>query len=167
MPSGIYSRKNSIICICEICGGKKKTSLAKFKRFCSNKCKGVFRSKRNLETGNKPPSRTGIKDTLEQRLFKSERITGSKNWNWKGGIGRWRPKSLEYKLWREAVFKRDNWKCIWCGKKGNIEADHIKPFAYFPELRYAIDNGRTLCVPCHKTTDTYGGKITKLYKNKL
>ena len=76
-------------------------------------------------------------------------------------------KSLEYRLWREAVFTRDNWTCVWCGtrsSKGNkvvLNADHIKPFAYYPELRFAIDNGRTLCVPCHKKTDTYGENAKK------
>jgi hypothetical protein len=70
--------------------------------------------------------------------------------------------SLEYRLWRDAVFARDKYRCIWCGdaRGGNLEADHIKPFAYFPELRFAIDNGRTLCHGCHKTTDTYGRKAT-------
>lgn len=72
--------------------------------------------------------------------------------------------SLEYKLWRTAVFQRDNYRCIWCGtSKPPFNADHIKPFAYFPELRFAIDNGRTLCVPCHKTTETYGTKSYKIY----
>ena len=66
--------------------------------------------------------------------------------------------SLEYKLWRTAVFERDNYTCVWCGdnKGGNLEADHIKPFVDYPELRFAIDNGRTLCHNCHKTTETYG-----------
>ena len=70
--------------------------------------------------------------------------------------------SAEYRLWREAVFKRDDYKCIWCGAGGELNADHIRPFAYFPELRFAIDNGRTLCVPCHKLTDTFGYKA-KIY----
>lgn len=66
-------------------------------------------------------------------------------------------KSLDYRLWRESVFKRDSWTCVLCSKKGvKIHADHIKPFAYFPELRFELTNGRTLCVPCHMKTDTWG-----------
>jgi hypothetical protein len=48
---------------------------------------------------------------------------------------------------------------VWCGKtKEKLEADHIKPFALFPELRFDISNGRTLCLPCHKLTDNYAGR---------
>lgn len=90
---------------------------------------------------------------------------GKNNNMWKGGITPINMairSSPEYKLWRTAVFERDNYTCIWCGYKGSLlQADHIKPFAYYPELRFAIDNGRTLCVACHKTTDTYMGKAKK------
>lgn len=80
---------------------------------------------------------------------------------WKGGISSTNMilrKSLEYKLWREAVFKRDNFACVLCGNKksGNLEADHIKPFSVHHELRFSVENGRTLCKQCHRKTDTYG-----------
>lgn len=91
--------------------------------------------------------------------------SGEKNWNWKGGITPIHIKirsTYEYKLWKMSVLKRDNYTCIWCGSKKQIEADHIKPSILFPELRFAIDNGRTLCKPCHMTTNTYGGRCNKL-----
>lgn len=72
---------------------------------------------------------------------------------WKGGIAvinEGMRKTLEYKLWRKAVIERDNYTCIWCGSKKEIHADHIKPFALYPELRFAIDNGRVLCKDCHR-----------------
>lgn len=78
---------------------------------------------------------------------------------WQGGktpAGTKIRNSKEYVIWRKSVFERDDWTCIWCGiKGGKLNADHIKPFALFPELRLAIDNGRTLCETCHKTTDSY------------
>lgn len=100
-----------------------------------------------------------------KRIFR-----GKDHYNWKGGIT---PKnaqirnSAEYKLWRKAVFERDNYTCIWCGARNGkgknivLNADHIKPFAHYPELRFAIDNGRTLCRPCHLTTDSYGARSFK------
>lgn len=78
---------------------------------------------------------------------------GDKHWNWKGGINTLNDslrKSLEYKLWREAVFERDNFTCVWCGQEGgSLEADHIQRWSDTPDLRFAIDNGRTLCQICH------------------
>lgn len=66
-------------------------------------------------------------------------------------------KSARYKYWREAVFERDNYTCQDCQQwGGRLHADHIKPFAWFPELRFDLSNGRTLCIECHKKTPTYG-----------
>jgi 5-methylcytosine-specific restriction endonuclease McrA len=64
-----------------------------------------------------------------------------------------------YRKWREKVFKRDNYTCVFCKERGGrLHADHIKPFAWFPELRLVLSNGRTLCVKCHYKTPTYGGR---------
>lgn len=105
-------------------------------------------------------SLTGRKLSSEHR----QKLSGSNSHNWKGGITDKNKKireSLESRQWREKIFRRDNFSCVKCGAKGNLNADHIKPFALFPELRFDLSNGRTLCVPCHRKTDTYGGKSKK------
>ena len=89
--------------------------------------------------------------------------SGEKNCNWKGGITPIAYKirnSIEYKLWREAVFERDDWTCKKTKIKGGVlRAHHIKNFAKFPELRFVIDNGITLSDKSHR-------KFHKIYGKK-
>ncbi len=82
-------------------------------------------------------------------------LKGKKAWN--KGIGTKTPQnkkirmSIEFRLWREAVFARDNWTCQKTGIRGDkLHPHHIQNFAQFPELRFAIDNGITLSEEAHK-----------------
>ena len=75
---------------------------------------------------------------------------------WKGGITsenrRFRSK-IEWKKWREAVFARDNFICKECGMKNCfLEPHHIIPIRSDKNNVYNINNGITLCRPCHKKT---------------
>jgi len=100
-------------------------------------------------------------------LWFSRNLRGEKHPNWRGKTSQNKRdrESKDYVLWRTAVFTRDDYTCQSCGDRGEkLNADHIKPFAYYPDLRFAIDNGRTLCVDCHKQTDTYGWKA-RSYEN--
>jgi len=117
------------------------------------------------KTGSKrPPFSKAWKDNLSKSAQH-----GSKCWKWKGGVTSVNEKirkSAKYVNWRNEVFARDNHTCVLCNKRGgDHHADHIKPFAYFPELRFELTNGRTLCVECHRKTDTYGEKC-KNYDTK-
>lgn len=107
--------------------------------------------------------RKGKHHSKETRKKISEAKKGSNNPNWKGGISleykRIRA-SVEFRLWREAVFVRDNFICQKCGERGEkLHPHHIQNFSQFIELRFAIDNGITLCEKCHKEFHkTYGNK---------
>ena len=113
----------------------------------------------------KPSNRKGVKVSLESRKRMSiSNIgiqSGNKHPNWQGGKTPLAMKirnSIEYKLWRISVFERDNYICRFCGQVGGkLNADHIKSFSLYPEFRLAIDNGRTLCIDCHKKTPTFAG----------
>jgi len=57
----------------------------------------------------------------------------------------------EYKNWRVAVLERDGYKCQHCEKTGGrLHAHHIKSFKLYPDLRYDVENGVTLCKKCHE-----------------
>lgn len=104
-----------------------------------------------------------IKISEEHRRKISEanrnRFKGEKSPLWKGGLTSQSKRlhnSLEFKIWRKAVFERDNYTCRMCGiKSGNgksvkLHPHHIWEFAKFPKLRFDLRNGLTVCVECHR-----------------
>lgn len=89
---------------------------------------------------------------------------GEKHHNWQGGITSLTMKirrSFEMKRWTRAVLKRDKHICQECGAKEHLEAHHIKSFSNYPELRFVLKNGITLCRECHQRTNNYGGREVK------
>ena len=143
---------------------KKKMSVAhkgklKSERHRKNISKGRIEMKKERGYINSLETRKKISESCKGRIpwnpkgSKRPEMVGEKNPAWKGGIKTKNQKirnSFEYTQWREKVFARDNWTCQECGQRGgNLEADHIKPFCFYPRLRFEISNGRTLCGKCH------------------
>lgn len=153
--------------------GRKRTLETKNKMSLSRKGR-VFSKETREKIGlsNKGKKRTpeqieknrlghlGLKSSIETRIKIGRYWKGDKNPNWKGGIT---PinlairESFNYRLWRSRVYERDSWTCQTCGViGGKLHAHHIKSFADYPETRFELENGVTLCVECHKLTDNFG-----------
>ncbi len=65
----------------------------------------------------------------------------------------------QYKTWQKKVLERDNYTCIKCQSKKDVEADHIIPICKNRHLMLDLNNGQTLCKKCHKIKtkeDIYG-----------
>lgn len=107
----------------------------------------------------KPPM-LGRKHTVEtrikiSRILRERSAKGKRCHSYKDGKHSERMGlrySVQYKRWRFDVYSRDKFTCQKCGDKkgGNLNAHHIKPFADYPELRFEVSNGITLCKTCHK-----------------
>lgn len=135
---------NKTCLICSKVFFKKENESKKYwqtKRYCSKLCSDSL----SLWQKGKVPWNKGKKHLA---------ITGNKNPAWKGGVtpeNEIARKSNLYKLWQKTIFIKDNYTCQTCFKRGgNLNAHHIKPFAIYIDLRFALDNGITLCEECHK-----------------
>ena len=103
----------------------------------------------------------GIVHTLEARQKQSKTILAKFD---KIGRKPIRTGHGKYYQWRKAVKERDNYTCQSCNSKEDLHSHHIKKFVDYPELRYDINNGLTLCGNCHRKTDTWGVKKSVLQK---
>jgi len=111
--------------------------------------------------------------------IKSKR--GPAHWNYKGNKKHFITKirSRLYKEWIYPIMTRDNFKCVYCKKSGQLEVHHLIPLRElirlclknrqihelddneFEELKncvvksHHLDDGITLCLDCHRNIDLY------------
>lgn len=113
---------------------------------CGHKLSGQKKSGENHPMFGKKLSPEHIEKLIEAN-------TGRSPWN-KIGDGITPKEKLERAKFRKTVqkevLKRDNYACQMCNKRGcYLHVDHIQPWAEYVELRFDINNCRTLCVDCH------------------
>lgn len=151
--------------------GKKPKNYAYFQTFNRNR----------LGTKQNEEFKTYMSKLSKNRRWMPPHFVGDQHWNWKGGktelLQRIRTSKKYLVDWRDAIYKRDNYICTKCKyDQGHIlEADHIIPLSYIVKKNnitsvkeaekckeiWDISNGRALCKPCHKKTDTWGSKSRK------
>ena len=171
-------KKTRIIKKCGSCDKTMSVRLTqeKSKKYCSSRCYwDNLKNKPSLLKGRvgrySQETKNRIRNSVTQRWKEGTYAhrpnlshKNEENPGWKGGItpiNKRIRRSSQYKHWRQAVFSRDHWTCQHCNKRGGkLHADHIKPFAKYPVLRFDINNGQTLCIPCHKKK-TFPQKISK------
>lgn len=130
--------------------GIKYSSEMKARLDTSGLSKTGFNQKHSAESRAKmSKSQKGLKrPNISER---NKKWVGELAPNWKGGITE--PNQAERGRFKrevqKKVFERDNYTCVRCHAKGNLQVDHIKSWKDYPELRFDLSNCRTLCIDCH------------------
>lgn len=137
------NRKTGINKNCLTCGKEfyVQKCLIKEKVFCCRNCKDKYEYKKPRK-----PNKTYPRSLNHHSYIKDRNKIKNKDKSIR--------ESIEMREWRKAVFKRDRYTCQMCGKVGGrLNAHHILQFKFYPQHRFNINNGATVCeYPCHKKT---------------
>lgn len=155
---------------CEVCESKFDCYESSGKRFCSQQCQHIWQRKPLLPSSRYRKSLCedcGVEVKYSSSLCPSCAKRGKRNPFYKDGstpeIKNIRNSKM-IKAWRKLVFARDYWECQGCGHHGGVlHAHHIKSFKEYPELRFELSNGVTLCELCHKQVH-WGQPPERLYE---
>jgi len=173
------NRKDNDIKKCKYCGKEFVVPLYRKRQYCSKECAGLNTGfKKNRESWNKglkgimKPNKTSFKKgqtaPTKGTKYSEERIksmSGKNSSKWEGGKSTYSRRirnSQKFKDWRIANFERDDYTCQKCMDiGGELRAHHLNSFTDYPDLRFDINNGVTLCLDCHiEIHKKYGKKIT-------
>lgn len=97
----------------------------------------------------------GDKKFRQSELCKScssKKHSGKNSHMWRGGLTKknFLDRTKFANEVRDVVFKRDDYTCQCCNTRGGkLQVDHIQSFAEYVELRFDVNNCRTLCMACH------------------
>jgi len=148
------ARRCRVVAVCLVCGREFSHHRYRASRYCSKACWNIRKppvTKACRFCGKSFTTYREDATSCSKRCARNS-LVGEKATGWKGGRSLTCERarlSPQLKEWRTAVYQRDGYTCQTCGSKGDIHAHHIKSFAEYPDLRFDVSNGVTLCVDCH------------------
>ena len=167
-----FKPRTGVYVNCEVCGKESYYKPSAYKErkhfYCSNECRSESFKKpkttlvcdfcgKEYSRGPSYIKWQAIRNVSRHFCSTScgvrARGNGANHPMWKGGVSRaykYGYHSVDYMEWHNSVFVRDNFTCKICGTRGAyLHAHHIKSFSHFPESRFDVTNGITLCKSCH------------------
>lgn len=145
---------------------KKKMSLA-----------SLGKSKSVEHRANMSLARTGIKMpavSVAKRGIKLPSITGPNNPRWISDRMLLKDDHKDrggqlHREWSKSVKNRDSWKCKINNNDcdGRMEAHHILGWTKYPELRYEINNGITLCHAHHPRKRAEEARLAPVFQGLI
>lgn len=152
----IVSRQSRVTLQCQVCQADfwTHTFRANTAKYCSKACWSQRSTKKECPVcGGMFKFSAGTREKYCGMFCRKIGCRGPESPGWKGGatINNARGRaSNNLHRWRTDVYQRDKYTCQRCKAKGvTLHAHHIRPFATHPGLRFDVQNGITLCVPCH------------------
>lgn len=178
-----WNKKEPVKAVCSVCGTEYARRPSRMNRsrkpYCSRKCwhaspESAAVAIPHMKAGDPRLWRGGNGGACKGRKATEKQMIGlrigwarkgpEKTESWRGGLteknwGFYR--TAPYQEWRKAIIERDK-KCVLCGSRKRLEADHIEPRALRPDLALDLSNGRALCHDCHVDTPTYRGRVNRI-----
>lgn len=149
---------------------KRHPSMISTKIYCSRKCYSVYmKSDPKFGSWNKGLIRS---EEFKKKISLSNlgRLSGNRHPRWISDrtklVKRQERNDVAYKDWRKQVWLRDNFTCKIANPdcSGRIEAHHILGWTAYPELRYQLNNGITLCHAHHPRKRADEAKLSPYFQ---
>lgn len=145
-----------------------------------NKSKSIKKShpQMGFQNGNELADNSKSKTTRfkkgERPSIETEFKKGCKPWNWMEDRSQLkksedRREDSAHIDWSRRVKNRDSWKCKISNEdcNGRLESHHILNWKDYPELRYEINNGITLCSRHHPRGRRNEKKMIPMFQELL
>jgi 5-methylcytosine-specific restriction endonuclease McrA len=166
---------------CDYCGEEniKRQNKNNTHHFCNQVCANKWKSI-NLSGKNSPKwnqqelkcEECGKLTLKAPSLIKGHAFCDTicwKKWNKGENTYNWKPETADLKRqrttsrmkkWKKFIKERDEATCVKCNEvKTIMHSHHIHSYKLYPELRYDIYNGVTLCPDCHIELHSIYGKL--------
>ena len=155
--------------ICEKCGLERLVDFVQYSELC-RKCVKFGRIVSEETRQKHRENGTGVKaseETRQKMRKKRPSVSGKNHYKWNSNLTDDERNDKRnypaYYEWRTLIYKRDNYTCQICSKRGHVlNAHHLDGYRNNPDKRILLENGITLCKECHDNFHhQYGYNNTK------